>query len=167
MQTVGSLGKQAQLQAAHRSFGHPEGATRVDSGDQAENALVLRRQAGRSCAMQLLPLERAAKAPIKSAVEREVTPGGDPLRALGDFIGLDLVVHRLLDGHVAIDQQAVPSVVQVRGVAQQLTLRDFVHRRDRVLVMAERVLPERRGADSRHAVGDLDDRQPAAGQQGR
>jgi hypothetical protein len=118
--------------------------------------------------MQLLPLQGPAKAPIESAVEREVAPGRDPLRALRDLVGLDLVVvQRLLDRHAAIEQQAVPCVVQVSGVAQQLVLRDFDHRRDRVLVEGERVLPERRGADRCHAVGDFDDRQPAAGQQRR
>ena len=125
-------------------------------------------ESARSCAMQLLALERAAKAPIEAAVEREVAPGGDPLRALGDLVGLDLVVQRRrLDRHVAIEQQAVPSVVQVRGVAEQLVLRDFVHRRERVLVKGERVLPERGDAERRHAVGDFDERQPAARQQRR
>jgi hypothetical protein len=39
-----------------------------------------------------------------------------------------------------VDQQAVPPVVEIGEVAGQLVLREFVHRRQRVLMQAEGVL---------------------------
>ena len=110
--------------------------------------------------VQPLALERAAQAPVEAAVEGEVPPGGDPLRALLDGVGLDFVVHRFPDTHRAVQQQLVPSVIDIERVAQQLPLRQLDYGRYGVLVEPERVLAESHHAELDRAVGDLDERQP-------
>ena len=126
----------------------------------------LRRRPG---AVQFLALDCAAKAPIEPTIEREVAPGRHPLHALRNLVGRDLVVVRggVLHGHAAINEKTVACVIKVSQIAEQLVLGKFVHRPDGVLMDGERVLTKGGRAQRDHAVGDLDHRQPAAGQQGR
>jgi len=99
--------------------------------------------------VQDFPIQRPAQSPVGALAEGKLPPQRDPLRGLVDGVGLDVragerlvVVCARLDRHPAVQQQAVPIVVNVGGASQRLALGDLVHGRNRVPVKSQRVLAE-------------------------
>jgi hypothetical protein len=86
------------------------------------------------------------------------------LGILLDAVGLDLPARAVRfarsHGEGAVGEQAVPAVIEILGVAEQLALRDLDERRDEVLMHLERVHAVGEGTECHRAVRDLHDRRP-------
>ena len=124
--------------ALARPFREPLLAARIESPNESYDALVLHARGARRKVVEIFFLYRAAKAPIPAVIERQIAPQRNPLAVLLDAVGLDVTLGRArfagAYGERAVRDHAMTTVVDVFRAPKQLTLREFDHRGQQILM---------------------------------